>query len=54
MDTNLDSVVALLVASAAILVMIVALYRNGALPLKGMVVVGTVLVLITGFLALTL
>lgn len=54
MDTNLDSLIALLFASAAIFAMMIALYRNGALPLRGLIVVGTTLVIITAFLALTL
>ncbi|MCW8914789.1 MAG: hypothetical protein OQK24_02925 [Magnetovibrio sp.] len=54
MDNNLDSLIALLIASFAIGVMIVMLYRNGAMPLKGLVVVSTFLVVITTVLATTL
>ena len=54
MSTNLDSLIALLIASAAIFTMIVLLYRNGALPLKGALTVGAVLAAITVFLATTL
>ena len=54
MDTNLDSLIGLLVASVAIGVMIVLLYRNGALPLRGAVIVGGVLLIITFILGTTL
>lgn len=54
MDTNLDSLIALLVASAAIGTMVVMLYRNGALTFKGVVVVGGLLLVITTVLATTL
>ena len=54
MSHTLDSLIALLAASAAIFAMIIALYRNGALPLKGALAVGAVLVALTAFLATTL
>jgi len=54
MTNNLDSLIALLIASAAIVVMIVALYRNGALSLRGVFVISTLLILITGALGSTL
>lgn len=54
MDTNLDSLIALLIASAAIATMIVALYRNGALTLRGVIIIATPLILVTVFLATTL
>ena len=54
MDTNLNSLIALLVSSAAIFVMMKALYRNGALALRGFVTLCIVLFAITGFLGVTL
>ena len=54
MDTNLDSLIALLVASGAIFAMMVGLYRNGALALRGFVTLCVVLVGIAGFLGITL
>jgi len=54
MSTNIETIMALLIASSAIAAVMVALYRNGALSFKGMVVVATLLSVITVFLASTL
>ena len=53
-DTNLDSLIALLVATAAIFAMMVGLYRHGALAPRGFVTLCIVLFTISGFLAFTL
>lgn len=53
-EGTLDSKIALVVAALAIFAMIIALYRNGALPKRGVIIVGAVLVAITGFLFSTL
>ncbi len=54
MDYNFDSLIALLIASTAIGAMIVMLYRNGAMSLKGVVTVSAFLIVITAVLASTL